>query len=55
MDEDWSGSEGFLEIVETGLARGGPLERDSFAKEIHHRTSDLGVVLDESTVEVGKP
>ena len=40
--------------VERGLTRGGPVPREVFFGEVEERASDVGVVRDEASVEIGK-
>src|SRR5262249_26970047 len=48
------GSDGSLETVEGFLLEGTPLEHGRRAGSIEQRSSDLGEVLDEPSIEVGE-
>ena len=52
MSEDRSRSEGLLQEVESRVTVIGEFPRSVFAGEPHKRNNNVGVVVDESTVEV---
>ena len=43
-----------FEGIKGGLACGGPIPRETFLSEIEERASDVGIVRDESPVEIGE-
>ena len=43
-----------LEGIEGGLTRGGPIPREVFLGEVEEGASDIGVVGDELSVEIGE-
>ena len=53
--EDGFREEKTFEGVEGGLARGGPVPRKVLLGEVEEGASDVGVVGDEPTIEVGEP
>ena len=52
--KDGFGEEKTFEGVEGGLARRGPVPREVFLGEIKERAGDIGIIGDESSVEVGE-
>ena len=52
--KDWFGKEEAFEGVKGGLARRGPVPGEVFLGKVEEGASDVGVVGDESTVEVGE-
>ena len=52
--EDGFGEEETLEGIEGGLARRGPVPGEVLFGEVEERASDVGIVGDESSVEIGK-
>ena len=52
--KDGFGEEEAFKGVEGGLTCGGPVPREVFLGEIEEGTSDIGVVGDETSVEVGE-
>ena len=43
-----------FEAVEGGLTGGGPVPREVFLSEVEERVSDVGVIRDEASVEIGE-
>ena len=52
--ENGFGEEKKFEGIEGGLARRGPVPREVLLGEVKERASDVGVIGDESSVEVGE-
>jgi hypothetical protein len=55
MYEDWSSGESLLECVEGRLAILGKVPFDVLPSQSHERNCDIRVVMDQSSMEVGKP
>ena len=52
MSKDWSGGKGLLQEVESGVTIISEFPRSVFAGKLCERNDDVGVVVDESTLEV---
>ena len=52
--EDRFCKEETFEGIKGGLAGGGPIPREIFLSEVEERASDVGIVRDESSVEIGE-
>ena len=54
MSENRSGGKGLLQEVESGVAIIGEFPRSVFVGKPHERNDNVGVVMDETMVEVHK-
>ena len=52
--EDGFRKEETFKGVKGGLASGGPIPREILLSEVEERASDVGIVRDESSVEIGE-
>ena len=52
--KDRLGEEEMFEGIKGGLARGGPVPGEVLLGEVEERASDIGVIGDESSVEIGE-
>ena len=53
--EDWFGEEEVFKRIEGRLTRRGPIPGEVLLGEVKEGTGDVGIVGDESSVEVGEP
>ena len=54
MTQDWSGSECFLEVRESGTRFFVKLESVVFVCQAGERNDDIGIVVNETSVEVSE-
>ena len=54
VEQDRSGSEGLLQVLEGGASLIGEEERGTLTGEAGQRNDDVGVVVDEATIEVSE-
>ena len=52
--KDWFRQEEGFEGIKGSLAGGGPMPGEVFLGEVNERPGDVGVVMDETSVEVGE-
>ncbi|KIO00453.1 hypothetical protein M404DRAFT_152859 [Pisolithus tinctorius Marx 270] len=54
MSENGSGAEGILQAEESGAALLGKVPRSTLSREASERNDDVGVVINESSIEIGE-
>ncbi|KIO14045.1 hypothetical protein M404DRAFT_121769 [Pisolithus tinctorius Marx 270] len=54
MSENRSGAEGILQAEESGVALLGKVPRSTLSREASERNDDVGVVINESSIEIGE-